>query len=54
MKKFIECVPNFSEGVNQQTIEAIASAIRNVAGVSLLHQDSGVAANRTVYTFAGN
>tara|TARA_R110002096_G_scaffold125444_4_gene270989 strand:- start:4196 stop:5200 length:1005 start_codon:yes stop_codon:yes gene_type:complete len=53
MKKFIECVPNFSEGVNQQTIEAIASAIRNVAGVSLLHQDSGVAANRTVYTFAG-
>jgi glutamate formiminotransferase/formiminotetrahydrofolate cyclodeaminase len=49
----IECVPNFSEGRNQQTIDAIANAIKNVADVKLMHVDIGVDANRTVYTFAG-
>lgn len=49
----IECVPNISEGVNQATIKAIAEAIKKVKGVSLLHIDPGVDANRTVYTFAG-
>ena len=49
----IECVPNFSEGRNQQTIDAIANAIRIVADVKLMHIDIGVDANRTVYTFAG-
>jgi hypothetical protein len=28
MKKIVECVPNFSEGRNPETIEAIAEAIR--------------------------
>ncbi|RFZ83495.1 glutamate formimidoyltransferase [Mucilaginibacter terrenus] len=49
----IECVPNFSEGVNIAVIEQIATAIRSVPGVKLLHIDSGEAANRTVITFAG-
>lgn len=53
MNRIIECVPNFSEGRNQKTIAAIAAAIKSVHGVKLLHQDSGKAANRTVYTFAG-
>lgn len=52
-KQIIECVPNFSEGQNLKTLEAIASAIKKVVGVNLLHIDQGVAANRTVFTFAG-
>lgn len=51
--QLIECVPNFSEGRNQQTIDAIANAIKNVSDVKLMHVDVGVDANRTVYTFAG-
>ncbi len=53
MERIIECIPNFSEGQNQDTIDAIVSAIKNIEGVKLLHQDSGKAANRTVFTFAG-
>ena len=53
MKKIIECVPNFSEGRDESVIEAIATAIRGVSGVKLLHIDPGHAANRTVYTFVG-
>lgn len=51
--KIVECVPNFSEGRNRETIEAIANAVRSVSGVSLLDVDPGEATNRTVYTFAG-
>lgn len=51
--KLIECVPNFSEGQNQETIEAIAESIRSVQHVSLLNVDPGADANRTVYTFIG-
>lgn len=51
--KWLECVPNFSEGRDQTIIEAIAEAIRSVHGVRLLHVDPGYDANRTVYTFAG-
>ena len=49
----IECVPNFSEGRNIETINAIADAIRSVDGVRVLHIDRGEAANRTVITFVG-
>lgn len=51
--KWVECVPNFSEGRNQYIIQAIAAAIQSVERVILLHVDSGWDANRTVYTFAG-
>lgn len=54
MKKIIECVPNFSEGRNQQTIDAIAKAIEKVDGCTLLDVDPGHSTNRTVYTFVGN
>lgn len=54
MKKIVECVPNFSEGRNKETIEAIAQAIREVQGVSLLDVDPGFSTNRTVYTFVGD
>jgi glutamate formiminotransferase/formiminotetrahydrofolate cyclodeaminase len=52
--QLIECVPNFSEGANREILAEIASAIQSVKGVKLLHQDSGVAANRTVFTYMGN
>ena len=50
---YIECVPNFSEGCNIATINAIAEAIASVDGVRVLHVDRGEAANRTVITFVG-
>lgn len=49
----LECVPNFSEGRDPATIEAIAQAIRSIEGVKLLNVDPGRSTNRTVYTFAG-
>jgi glutamate formiminotransferase/formiminotetrahydrofolate cyclodeaminase len=49
----LECVPNFSEGVSTETIQAIARSIEAVDGVKLLDVDPGRSTNRTVYTFAG-
>lgn len=54
MKKIIECVPNFSEGQNQEVIEAIARAIEKTDGCTLLDVDPGHSTNRTVYTFVGD
>ena len=54
MKKIIECVPNFSEGRDQKGIDAIADAIKSVAGITLLDVDPGKSTNRTVYTFVGD
>jgi glutamate formiminotransferase/formiminotetrahydrofolate cyclodeaminase len=53
MRQLIECVPNFSEGLDLQVLEAIADAIKTVAGVQLLDVDPGKATNRTVFTFVG-
>ncbi len=53
-RPIIECVPNFSEGRNPETIQAIASAIEQVEGAKLLDVDPGKSTNRTVYTFAGS
>ena len=54
MKKIVECVPNFSEGNNQDTIDAIARAIEETEGCTLLDVDPGKSTNRTVYTFVGD
>jgi glutamate formiminotransferase / formiminotetrahydrofolate cyclodeaminase len=54
MQKLIECVPNFSEGRDQDVIRQITSAIEGVEGVSLLDVDPGASTNRTVVTFVGN
>lgn len=54
MKKIIECVPNFSEGRNQETIDAISEAIQSVKGCTLIDVDPGYSTNRTVYTFVGD
>jgi len=54
MQKLIECVPNFSEGRDQNIIGQITDAIKSVDGVSLLDVDPGASTNRTVVTFVGN
>ena len=54
MQKLIECVPNFSEGRDQNVIRQIADAIESVDGVSLLDVDPGASTNRTVVTFVGS
>jgi glutamate formiminotransferase/formiminotetrahydrofolate cyclodeaminase len=53
MTKLIECVPNFSEGVNLETIRQITDVVGSVEGVRLLNVDPGKATNRTVVTFVG-
>jgi len=54
MPKLIECVPNFSEGHDQNVIRQITDAIESVDGVSLLDVDAGASTNRTVVTFVGD
>jgi len=53
MKQLIECVPNFSEGVDMDVIRRITEQIESVEGVKLLDVDPGKATNRTVVTFVG-
>src|SRR5437867_1684266 len=54
MQKLIECVPNFSEGRDQNVIRQITGTIESVDGVSLLDVDPGASTNRTVVTFVGS
>lgn len=49
----LECIPNFSEGQSETVIDAIKHAIKSVGQQHLLHIDPSPAANRTVFTFAG-
>jgi len=53
-QKILECVPNVSEGRDIIKIRQLEDCIKSVSGVMLLHTDIGKAANRTVFTFAGN
>jgi glutamate formiminotransferase/glutamate formiminotransferase/formiminotetrahydrofolate cyclodeaminase len=53
MDRIVECVPNFSEGRKDPTIEALMAAIRSVSGVVLLDRQSDADHNRTVLTFVG-
>ncbi len=53
MNQLIECVPNFSEGRNMETIKQITNEIESVEGVKLIDTDPGKATNRTVVTFVG-
>jgi glutamate formiminotransferase/formiminotetrahydrofolate cyclodeaminase len=54
MQQLIECVPNFSEGLDMSIIKHITNEIESVEGVRLLNVDPGKATNRTVVTFVGN
>ena len=53
MKKIIECVPNISEGRDENVIREVSQIVETVDGVSLLDVDPGKATNRTVITFVG-
>ncbi len=53
-QRIVECVPNFSEGRDQETIRRIVSAIERSGGVKVLDVDPGEATNRTVVTFVGS
>lgn len=53
MRKLIECVPNFSEGVDENIIKQITDQIETVKGVRLIDVDPGKATNRTVVTIVG-
>jgi glutamate formiminotransferase len=50
----VECVPNFSEGRNVATLDALERAIGSVPGTTVLHRTSDVDHNRSVFTFAGD
>ena len=54
MLRIIECVPNFSEGIDLKVIKQITTEVEAVEGVSLLDVDPGKATNRTVVTFVGD
>ena len=51
MNEIIECVVNISEGRRQDIIDSISHAIQSVGNTTLIHIDSGIDANRTVFTF---
>ena len=53
MQQLIECVPNFSEGSDQNKINNIVNKINSVDGITILDIDSGKDTNRTVVTFVG-
>ena len=47
----VECVPNFSEGRNIETIDRIAQSIESVKGAAVLGRHLDVDHNRSVITF---
>src|SRR6266705_3621474 len=49
--QLVECVPNFSEGRDPATIDALRTAIRAVPGVDLLDVQADASHNRSVFTF---
>ncbi|HHT9126243.1 MAG TPA: glutamate formimidoyltransferase [Candidatus Brocadiia bacterium] len=53
MQRIVECVPNFSDGRNPDTINQIKEEIECVSNVKLLNVESDWDYNRTVITFVG-
>ena len=54
MNQLIECVPNISEGRNQDIIRQVTEQVETVEGVRLIDVDPGKATNRTVITMVGS
>jgi glutamate formiminotransferase / 5-formyltetrahydrofolate cyclo-ligase len=52
--KIIECVPNFSEGCDQQKLKKIAEVFESFPGVRLVDFSGDTDHNRSVYTFLGS
>lgn len=53
MGKIVECIPNFSEGIDKEKVENIVNVFRGVEGVKLLDYSSDADHNRTVVTVVG-
>ncbi len=53
MTKLFECIPNFSEGQDQEKIEKIVDPFRNTEGVKLLDYSADKDHNRLVVTLLG-
>ncbi len=51
--RLIECVPNFSEGRDEATVDAIHQAIASTPGVEVLRTEMDPDHHRSVITFAG-
>lgn len=54
MAKIVQCVPNFSEGRNKETLELILDEIRSIDSVKLLDYSMDKDHNRSVVTFIGS
>ncbi|TCO63263.1 glutamate formimidoyltransferase [Caldanaerobacter subterraneus] len=54
MKQIIECVPNVSEGRDQEKISELIKEVVSTEGVKLLDYSSDKDHNRTVITFVGD
>ena len=54
MTKLVECIPNFSEGVNKEIIEGLAGIVRSAPGCTLLDYSGDASHNRSVFTFVGD
>lgn len=54
MAKLVECIPNFSEGQNQEIIDALVQCAKGVPGVTLLDYSSDPNHNRSVFTLVGD
>jgi glutamate formiminotransferase/formiminotetrahydrofolate cyclodeaminase len=52
-RQLVECVPNFSEGRDPATVDAIVGAILAVPEVALLDREQDADHNRSVLTFVG-
>lgn len=53
MRFTVECVPNFSEGLNAEKVNAIRDSIAGTPGVAILDVTMDPDHNRSVITFAG-
>ncbi|MGE5577440.1 MAG: glutamate formimidoyltransferase [Syntrophothermus sp.] len=53
MQKYIQAVPNFSDGRRKEVIEAVVDQARNIPGVKLLDYAPDPDFNRTVVTLIG-
>jgi len=53
MARLVECVPNFSEGRNQATVQALVDAVASVTGVRVLSRAMDRDHHRSVLTFVG-
>lgn len=54
MSKLVECIPNFSEGRNQEIIDGLVATAKSVPGVTLLDYSSDQSHNRSVFTLVGD